>query len=155
MVAGASLAATYFYPSLLADAVTILVTETLLGAGVLAVVLAALSVLVTFFDDHYRQVLDKVPGGLAGAMYPYRVVAAVGGLATAAGVVAALLWSPASDWQRSVLLSVPTGFSTWALVGTYGLVVMTLRHGLSRAELLRGIDEMKVKLAERKRRLSA
>jgi hypothetical protein len=144
--------AAWSYPKMLDNAGTVLITEAVLGAGVLGVVLAALAVLVTFFDDHYRRILTAVPGGVPGALFPYRITAGVGACAAllAGGVL--LAWPELSAHTKAVTFGIATGFTAWAIVGTYQLVTLTLFHGVKRADLLAALDEGRKLLEQRRRR---
>ena len=143
------------YPASLDAAHEVLLTAAVLGGGVLAVVLAALAVLVTFFDDYYRQILVKTPGGLSGALFPYRSTAAVGGLAASMALASLLVWPVTHETCHAVLLAVSTGLTAWAVVGTYGLVSLTLFHGTQRGELLTAVDEAQRFVDKARRRQAA
>lgn len=123
------------------EAVTVLIAESALGAGLLAVVLAALAILVVFFDDYYRQILTAVPGGVAGAMLPYQTVAVVGAATAAIGLVTAVAWPTIPAFAQALLLGLTTWLLVWAAVGTVHLVNLTVFHGLQRARLLEAIHE--------------
>jgi hypothetical protein len=55
-----------------ANAVTILLPEAGVGVALSAVVLAAMAVFTTFFDDYYRRVLETASGSVRAALLPYR-----------------------------------------------------------------------------------
>jgi hypothetical protein len=124
-------------------AVTILIAESALGVGLLAVVLGALAVLVTFFDDYYRQILSRAPHGVRGAMVPYQIVAFSGGLAAGVGFVTALAWPVLPGVAAAVLLGLTTGLVVWATAGTVQLVNLTIFHGEQRAKLLEAVEDVR------------
>ena len=82
---GIGLAAAYSEHTL-DDAVGVITTETLLGVGLLATVLAALAILATFFDQHYRVALRELSGGFLTAILPFRIVAFAGAVSAALGI---------------------------------------------------------------------
>jgi hypothetical protein len=121
--------------------VTILLAESAVGIAVLGAVLTALSVFATFFDGHYRRVLEGV-GSLTRAMRPYLIVAAVGGGATVVGVIGALAWpAPIGEFGQALVLGVATGLCVWAVAGTISLVSLTVFHAEQRAELMRAVED--------------
>jgi hypothetical protein len=118
------------------SASTVLTTEVLLGGGLLAVVLAALAILTTFFDEAYRAALRKAPGGFAYAVRPFKVVAWAGAASATIGIVVLILWTTFGKTGQAVALGVVSGFTVWAVAGTWQLVSATTFHGAKRAELL-------------------
>lgn len=132
---GAGLAAAYSEHTL-DEAIGVLTTEALLGVGLLATVLAALAILATFFDQHYRVALRELSGGFLSAVLPFRVVAVAGALAAAVGIASISLWSVMGDTLRSVAYGLVTGATVYAVIGTWDLVRDTTFHGLKRNELL-------------------
>src|SRR6266480_2635687 len=56
--------------------VLILLAEASFGAALLGIVLAALAVFTTLFDEYYRRILAATSHGVKGAFFPYQVVAA-------------------------------------------------------------------------------
>jgi hypothetical protein len=132
---GAGLAAAYSAHTL-DQAIGVLTTEALLGVGLLATVLAALAILATFFDQHYRVALRELSGGFLSAVLPFRVVAVAGALAAAVGIASIALWSVMGDTLRSIAYGLVTGATVYAVIGTWDLVRDTTFHGLKRNELL-------------------
>jgi hypothetical protein len=127
------------------DAIAVLTTETLLGVGLLATVLAALAILATFFDEHYRAALRELSGGFLEAVLPFRAVAFWGAVAATLGVASIAFWAPLGHGLRSVVYGVVTGATVCAVIGTWDLVRDTTFHGLKRDELLgdgRAADEL-------------
>jgi hypothetical protein len=131
--------------------VTVLFAEMALGAALLAVVLGALAILVTFFDEHYRQVLAAADNGMRGAMLPYQTVATVAGLATLTSLGTAVIWPALPWWAQTALWGVATWFVVWALVGTVQIVNITAFHGDQRGRLLEAISQARGILEHRKR----
>ena len=60
-----------------ANETAIFLAASALGAGFASVALAALAIIATFLDDHYRRVLREVEGGVEEALWPYKSLAAV------------------------------------------------------------------------------
>ena len=132
---GAGLAAAYSKHTL-DDAIGVLTTEALLGVGLLATVLAALAILATFFDQHYRAALRELRGGFLAAVLPFRLVALSGAVSAAVGITSIALWSTLSSNIRAVAYGLVTGATVYAVFGTWDLVRDTTFHGLKRNELL-------------------
>lgn len=132
--------------SVRAQATTIFLAEAALGIALLAVALTALAILVGLMGEEYLLILNRVPGGVQGALLPYRVVAFVSGLTPLLALTSLLLWGlevnlPLPGWFRQAFaLAVTTGLSVWAIIGTIQLVGVTADHGEDRASLLGGIQ---------------
>lgn len=133
------------------SAVTILLAEAGLGVALFAVVLAALAIFATFFDDAYRRVLEMASGSIKAALLPYEAVAVVAGLATAVALLVALFWPALTAGLEVVLLGLASALALWSVVGSVRLVELTTWHAARRADLMKGVEDAKVKLAERKR----
>src|SRR5438105_4218433 len=113
-----------------------LTTETLLGVGLLATVLAALAILATFFDHTYRAALRELSGGFLRAVLPFRIVAFSGAVSAAFGVAAMTFWSVLSHGVKAGVFGLVTGATVCAIFGTWELVRETTFHGVKRDELL-------------------
>jgi hypothetical protein len=118
------------------DAIAVLTTETLLGVGLLATVLAALAILATFFDEHYRAALRELSGGFLTAVLPFRAVAFWGAISATFGTASIVFWGLLGHDVRSVAYGLVTGATVCAVLGTWELVRDTTFHGLKRDELL-------------------
>ena len=123
------------------EAVPILITAAALGAGFLAVVLAALAILVTFFDEGYRKILANTPRGIAGAMMPYKTVAVIGGATGGVALIGATAWPALTPASQAGVIGVTLGLLVWAGAGTLQLVDTTIFHGVQRAKLLEALAE--------------
>jgi hypothetical protein len=132
---GIGLAAAYSEHTL-DNAVGVITTESLLGVGLLATVLAALAILATFFDQHYRVALRELSGGFLTAILPFRIVAFAGAVSAALGIASIAFWSLMSHDLKSIAYGVVTGATVYAVFGTWDLVRDTTFHGLKRNELL-------------------
>ena len=106
-----------------------------LGIAVLAVVLAALSILVAFLSEDYAKILAAVKPGVSGAIRPYAQTALVSGLTTLVSVTGLFFWPIAPPWGRALILAAALGLTVWAVVGTVELVGITAKHGRLRARL--------------------
>jgi hypothetical protein len=120
----------------LAEAIIVLTTQVLLGGGLLAVVLAALAILTTFFDEKYREALGNASGGFARVVFPFKVVAFAGALASGSGILTIAFWGLLPHTLRAVLFGLVGGSTVWAVIGTWQLVMDITFHGVKRAELL-------------------
>jgi len=155
VIAGASAgAAVGFSEPIAKEAVTILLAEAAVGVALAAVVLAALAIFATFFDDSYRQVLEAASdrNSVRDATFPYEVVAVLAGLSTIAGLLVALAWPALPKAGEIAGLGIATGFSIWAIAGSIQLVGLTAWHAEQRATLMRALSDAKSQLAERRRR---
>ena len=125
-----------FGKHVLDSAEVVLTTEVLLGAGLLAVVLAALAILTTFFDEKYREALRQGPGGFQSVVFPFKIVGFAGAASAVGGLIAITLWTAFPHWLQALAFGLVSGMSAWAIAGTWQLVSDTTFHGIRRAELL-------------------
>lgn len=122
--------------------VTILIAETAIGAGFLAVVLSAMAVFVTFFDKAYRTVLERAhDGNLMEALHPYILVAFVAAGACLSGLITALAWPALGPWVAGGLLAWSTFLMAWTVLGSASLVRLTAWHGTQRAKLMGVVEQ--------------
>lgn len=128
-------------PQVRGSAPTLLLAELAVGLGVVATVLAALAILTTFFDGHYRRVMEAA-GGVHRAMLPYLVVAAIGGICAVVTLLVAIGWPAFGPWARAPLLGLATGLCVWTIAGAVQLVQITMFHGTQRAALMRGVEDV-------------
>jgi len=121
-----------------------------LSVAVLAVVLAALSILVAFLNEDYAQLLAATKRGVAGAIRPYVETAIVSGVSAVVSAFGLFVWPIAPPWARVTLLASGLGLAVWTTVGTVELVAITARHGRLRARL----PEIEAAYRDAKRRAS-
>jgi hypothetical protein len=119
----------------------ILFAELGLAGAFLAIVLTCLAIVVTFFDEQYRLLLQKLPSGVRGAFMPYVSVACVAAAATCAALIGAAVWPALSQSLQVLMLLLTTWLSIWTILGTLDLVRLAVFHGMKRAELLEIISE--------------
>lgn len=130
-----------------ANGTAILLASAGMALAVVAVVLTAISILVSLANDVYARILERVPGGIPGAFDPYKVVAYVGGLATLVDLFSALAWNAPSPLPlsarvlQSFTLALNASLIVWAVVGTVQLVSLTAFHGVQRTHFLRGLGK--------------
>jgi hypothetical protein len=120
------------------------------GVALTAVVAAVLALIVVWFDETYRKVLQATKGGWKGAMRPYKVVAIVSAAVALTALVSMFVWSAAAPWTQALLLALTLGLALWAVIGSVQLIGITFFHGEMRAELLKGIEEARKALARRR-----
>ncbi len=137
------------HPGFMRGVVAVILTDVVLDAGILAVVLGSLAILFTFFEDSFRLVLESVSGGIPAAMRPYKIVAAVAGGASAIGITVATLWPVLPHSLRAASVGLITFGTVWALVGTYQLVGLTIFFGSERSKHLSGVEKAKELLQRR------
>jgi hypothetical protein len=123
-----------------------------LGIALTAVVATVLTLVVTLFDDTYRQAIQRTKGGWLAAVRPYRVVAFLSILTTIVAVTALLVWGVAFTWLKALILAASSGLAVWSLLGTADLIGLTSFHGEMRFMLLEGMDQARKALARRRDR---
>jgi hypothetical protein len=122
--------------------VTVLIAETAIGGAFLAVVLSAIAVFVTFFDNAYRSVLTKAHDGRLGpALYPYSLVAFVAALTCLIALIAAAGWPAFGERIQEVALGLATFMTAWTVLGSASLVNLTIWHGTKRAEVMGVVEK--------------
>lgn len=126
-----------------------------LGAALLALALAAMSILVALLDSDYLMLLrasskSSAEDGLRKAFRPYKVIAVVSAVALGCSGIGLALGAVLPWWANSITLAVVVGLSTWAVVGTVQLVNITARHGEMKGRLFHLKDQIRDKRAEAK-----
>lgn len=126
-----------------------------LGVAVLAVVIAAISILTVFLTEDYGLILRATyPDDVGEVFYPYRLIAFVSCACTFVSVLGLFVWPAASPWEREALLAASLGFATWATLGTFDLVRITAGHGRLKMRIPEldpaYLDELKTFLEEHK-----
>lgn len=137
------------------NGVTILLPEVGVGVALSAVVLAAIAIFTTFFDDWYRRVLETASGSVRAALLPYRVVAVIAGWATLLGLVVAVTWPVLPAAAQAILLALATGLTVWAIAASVQLVELTMWHADQRAKLMRGVEDARLRVARMQQGKSA
>jgi hypothetical protein len=102
----------------------------LLGAAILAVVMAAIAILTALFTEDYGFVLRRYyKDDLGEAFYPYRLVAFISCITIAVSVIATFSWNASPGWAKGLQLALSLGFAAWSIFGTLDLVGITAGHG--------------------------
>lgn len=148
---GAGLAAA-FNGQVRAGGMGFLVAAAALGVALTALALSVLALTVSFLDETYRRVLAATRGGWEAAMRPYKIVTFVSVSSTLVAMLGMLVWGALPVNGQAVLLGVVAWLATWPLVGTMQLAELTFFHGEMRSELLKGMDEAREALSERRER---
>ena len=107
-----------------------------LAASLVGVVVAALAVVVVFFDEDFLIVIDtatKARGGIEGQLFPYWFVCATGVGAILASVALMLLLGTAPIPVVRALFVVTIALMVWTAVGIFNLVASIQALGTSRA----------------------
>ena len=131
-----------------------------LGVAILAVVIAAISILTVFLTEDYAVLLHgEYTDDIGEVFYPYRLVAAVSSICTFTSVLGLFLWPAVGEQARPVLLAASLGLAVWATIGTFGLVNITAGHGALKLRF-NELDEatlegLKAFLRERKKNAAA
>lgn len=108
---------------------TVLTADIGAAVGLLAVTLAAMTLILGFLQGFYKTVISLTPGGAREFFYPFKVVAVVSGAATVAGIISSLDADARPFRLSSILFGVSIGLLTWAVVGAVQLVFIFVRHG--------------------------
>lgn len=108
-----------------------------IGAAVAALVLTALTVLISSITPAYRRVLQKVPGGATGPLLPFTVVIVVAASAAVFGLVAALAWPLVAShrWIAFAVFAVPSVVTIWGLLGCIQVIGQLIQHMAWRDEV--------------------
>lgn len=118
-----------YYCASLRSNTEVFTIATTLGIAMLAVVIAAISILTAFLTEDYGILLREKYDDLSEIFYPYRLVAFASCVTVAAGVFGLLVWDAAGRAERSILLGLVLGTATWSLFGGFDLVRITAGHG--------------------------
>lgn len=129
-----------------------LVAAAALGVALTALALSVLALTVSFLDETYRRVVSATRGGWEAAMRPYKVVAFVSVGSTLVAMLGMLVWGALPVRGQALLVGVAAWLATWSLVGTMQLAELTFFHGAMRSELLKGMDDAREVLHERRER---
>ena len=135
----AAIAALYF-PSADADLMSLAgsfaPTAIGLAASLVGVVVAALAVVVVFFDEEFLVLIDratKAHGGIEGQLFPYWFVSATGVGAILTSVALLLLVGAAPIPLIRALFVITIGLLVWTAGGIFNLVASIQALGTSRA----------------------
>jgi hypothetical protein len=138
--------------SVAAHGVTLLLAVAAIGVALCTVVLAAMAIFATFFDDAYRQVLQRAgDGSIRPALFPYEVVAVLAGLATLSGLLVALAWPGLPHAAQVGSAAVVFGLAGWSIAGTIRLVFQTAWHAERRAQMMKAVSDARAALEARQR----
>lgn len=117
------------YPAVTDQIPTILLASAGIGAALGALVLTAMTVLLSVLGSAYREMLRRVPGGIVGTLVPYRQVTAISAGASVAGLAAAMIWPAATIGAlRWVIVALPLGLLCWAVLGCVQVVDQLVMH---------------------------
>ncbi len=109
---------------------SLLNVSTTIGIAILAVVIAAISILTAFLTEDYGIVLRKFYGDdLDRVFYPYKLIAFVSCLTVAVSILGLFLWPISGTALKAILLGFSLGLATWAIIGAFDLVRTTAGHG--------------------------
>ena len=112
----------------------VLTTDIGASVGLLAVTLAAMTLILGFLQGFYKSLIRKV-GGAKSFFYPFKVIAVVSGAAAISGLISSLDADSEPFRLSSILFGLSVGLLTWAIVGAVQLVFIFVRHGTIWLEL--------------------
>ena len=128
-------------------AVGVLIPAAGVSVALSAVVLAAIAILATFFDDWYRRVLEAASGSVAQGLTPYRVIAVIAGIATLVCLLVAVSWPVLTVGLQESLFGLAIGLTAWTVAGCVQLTNLTIWHADQRARLMRGVEDAKLRVS--------
>jgi hypothetical protein len=115
----------------------VLTTDIGAAIGLLAVSLAAMTIIMGFLQDFYKDII-AAKGGPKEFFRPFEVVAVLSGSAVVIGIVSELEGASANKLS-SGLFGLAIFLLTWAIVQSVDLVFMLARHGTAWFELGSGL----------------
>jgi hypothetical protein len=107
----------------------VLTTDIGASVGLLAVTLAAMTLILGFLQGFYKDLIRSVRGGVKSFFYPFEAIAVVSGAAAISGVLSSLDADSSPFRVSSILFGLSVGLLTWAIIGAVQLVFMFVRHG--------------------------
>jgi hypothetical protein len=125
----------YYKHSVQLDEGVVLTTDIGAAVGLLAVTLAAMTLILGFLQGFYANLIRVVPGGVKSFFYPFKVIAVVAGGAAVSGIVSALDADSSPLRLSSILFGFSVGLLTWAIIGSVQLVFIFVGHGTLWLEL--------------------
>jgi hypothetical protein len=125
----------YYKHSVQLEEGTILTTDIGASVGLLAVTLAAMTLILGFLQGFYADLIRTVPGGEAKFFYPFKVIAVVSGGAAVSGIVSSIDADSAPFRLSSILFGLSVGLLIWAIIGAVQLVFIFVGHGTLWMEL--------------------
>jgi hypothetical protein len=111
------------------DEGTVLTTDIGASVGLLAVTLAAMTLILGFLQSFYKNVIRAARGGAKSFFYPFKVIAVVSGASAICGTVSSLDADSSPFRLSSILFGLSIGLLTWAIIGAVQLVFIFVRHG--------------------------
>ncbi|QIZ98636.1 hypothetical protein [Leifsonia sp. PS1209] len=107
-------------PALQVNGFAFMITLCGIGAGVAALVLAPMAMLLSSISPEFHQLIERVEGGIAGVLLPFKQVAIVAVGASVTSLVVAVL-APLSTttewWAIWIAASVPIVLLVWSVAG--------------------------------------
>lgn len=105
------------------------------GVAILAVVIAAISILSAFLTEDYGVMLRKVYPDVGEVFYPYKLIAATSGITVVVSGVGLFLWPSLWSGARATILGAAIGLAAWSIIGAVHLVGITATHGRMKLRL--------------------
>lgn len=125
----------YYKHSVRLDEGTILTADIGASVGLLAVTLAAMTLILGFLQGFYASLIRHVDGGPKAFFYPFKVIAVISGAAAVSGIVSSLDVNASPRQTTSILFGLSIGLLTWAVIGAVQLVFIFVGHGTLWLEL--------------------
>jgi hypothetical protein len=107
--------------------------------GLLAVSLAAMTIVLAFLDGIYKNVIRK-KGGVDAFFRPFKLVAVLSGAAAIAGIVSSLQSNTRPFDLSDAVFGLSVGLLVWAIVQSVQLVFVLAAHGVAWFNLDRALS---------------
>lgn len=142
-------------PALLPNGFTFMISLAAISAGVAALVLTPMTMLLGALTPALKALLSRLPSGAAGTFVPFAQVAAVAAAASFSSLVVAILTPLAPGtfpWVIWLVAGIPMALFLWAVVGCVQVTFFLIRmfNTAQRAEELQArVDSAKASKAAR------
>lgn len=138
-------------------AVPVFLASSAIGLGTLGTTFAGMALFAGVLEDErYRRTVEGLPHGIAGAIWPFRVIAFVALVAASVGLAVAVVWTPGyTGVEADLIFASPPALAVWCVVGTWQLFTMTALHAEARHEVAQSPSASPSDHEERTSRITA
>lgn len=107
-----------------------------LAVAILAVVIAAISILSAFLTEDYGVMLRAAyPDDVGEVFYPYKLIAGTAGITVLVSGFGLFAWPSLDCGLRAAVLGLSMGAAVWSTIGAVHLVSITAVHGRMKLRL--------------------
>lgn len=111
------------------EAFTFFLTLGGIAAGVAALVLAPMAMMLSMLSPEFIDLLNRTRSGVSGLMRPFRIVVVIAALASLTSIVVSLLGAAnlpsVPPWMYFAAAAVPAGLLAWAVAGCVQLISLS------------------------------